>query len=145
MGYGPITFQMHESLKILLAILTVDWNGVLNIAYFLQRGIISVANPFLNWVHIWRPGRHTPTQNLSIRVPLRGWTAHDVISLICVLEKIFKRKDLDVKQKPFPCQSHHKFWHKSAKRQNSSNARVHRSNVLCPQEIQSRSHDNKNF
>ena len=58
-----IIFQMHESFKILSAILTVE-RGIKNLPIFLERGITLVANPFQNEVHIWRPGRHTPTQNL---------------------------------------------------------------------------------
>ena len=55
-----------------------EQNGVkrrccyLKIAYFLEQGVSSIANPFWNGVHIWliwRPGRHTPTQNLLEYLP----------------------------------------------------------------------------
>ena len=83
--------------------------------------------------------------------PLR-WTTHEVISLICVLEKIWKANILALSRNLFPCQttrallSDQTFWYKFCKNGVIKTnfcllivARAfHRSNVLCRQEIQNR-------
>ena len=90
--------------------------------------------------------------------PLR-WTTHEVISLICVLEKIRKANILTLSRNLFPCQttrallSDQKVWQKFCKNGViKTNFRLlivarafHRSNVLCRQEIQNRAMIIKKF
>ena len=80
----------------------------------------------------------------AVRVLLYGllrWTAHKVISLICALEKIFKRKHFGHQVETFSLLSDQKFWQTFFKngimiiKTNFFRLIVarmfHRSNVLC--------------